>query len=106
VTPVGKNGAPWVRDVALPALAERLERAGLAGEAFLVRSLDRHLRRNRFVKVPPLRGACRASRSMTPELAVRIRTMKAENPDMTSQQIADALGVNSGRVSEALHGLR
>lgn len=42
----------------------------------------------------------------TPEMADHIRCMSATNPGLSNQEIADALGVNPGRVSEALAGER
>jgi hypothetical protein len=46
------------------------------------------------------------SRKMTKGLAIKIRAMHFNNPDLSEQEIAVANGVNSGRVSEALIGKR
>ena len=44
------------------------------------------------------------SKSMTPGLAGSIRAMKSVCPDMSNQDLANAFGVNPGRVTEALNG--
>lgn len=54
----------------------------------------------------PVRRASVNSQKMTPELAKSIRVFAARNEDMPLQQIAQKFGVNSGRVSEVLHGER
>jgi hypothetical protein len=46
------------------------------------------------------------STPMTPELAQEIRDYADEHPGMSHQAIAEAFGVNHGRVSEALKGKR
>ena len=46
------------------------------------------------------------SKRMNDVIAADARQMKSHNPDMPLQEIAEALGVNIGRVSEALNGER
>ena len=46
-----------------------------------------------------------SSRTMTPELAVKIRHYFKTHPDMTQQEIANIFNVNSGRVNEAVQGV-
>lgn len=54
---------------------------------------------------PSKRGP-RGSVRMTPEIAQEIRAFRATHPDISQQKIAELFHVNSGRVSEALHGKR
>lgn len=54
----------------------------------------------------PSRRAKITSRRMTPLLRAEIRTMAAEHPEMAMHEIAAALQVNVGRVSEVLAGRR
>ncbi len=46
------------------------------------------------------------SRTMSGELAERIRAYVAEHPDEPEDRVGDRFGVNQGRVSEALFGFR
>ena len=46
------------------------------------------------------------SRRITAPVRVSVREMAANNPDMSHQAIAEAHGINPGRVSEILHGKR
>ena len=46
------------------------------------------------------------SRKMTPAIRHLIRATKTANPGWSHQQIADYVGVNTGRVSETLRGFR
>lgn len=46
------------------------------------------------------------SRPMSAEAVREIRTLAARYPGWSQQQIAREVGVNPGRVSEVLHGLR
>lgn len=46
------------------------------------------------------------SKSMTPAIAANIRHYAAAHPSASHQQIANACGVNPGRVSEVLNGKR
>lgn len=52
---------------------------------------------------PFVRRAPPTKRAMTPALKARIRQLAAANPNMHMQDIADAVGVNPGRVSEVLN---
>jgi len=51
----------------------------------------------------PVKRAKNRSRKMTPALAAEIRRFAAANPDLHQQDIANAFGLNHGRVSEALN---
>ena len=42
-------------------------------------------------------------RSLTPELAERIRNYKRSHPNMSNREIGERFGVDGGRVSEAVH---
>lgn len=55
---------------------------------------------------PARRRAPEQSQPMDDALARRVRAMAHGNPDMPLAEIAAQLGVNPGRVSEALHGQR
>ncbi len=46
------------------------------------------------------------SRRITPAVRLSAREMAESNPDMSHQAIAEAHGINPGRVSEILHGKR
>jgi hypothetical protein len=55
----------------------------------------------------PFRGPRRVtSEPMTPEKRIEIRAFARAHPELTQTQIALALSVNQGRVSETLHGFR
>ena len=54
----------------------------------------------------PVRRAKVTSKRMTPALRDRIRAMAEAHPEMTMHEIAKALDVNQGRVSEVLAGRR
>lgn len=56
-----------------------------------------------MVRKPPVRRAPATKKTMTPALKARIRQLAAANPNMHMQDIADAVGVNPGRVSEVLN---
>ena len=77
-----------------------------------VRAMIRDMRRDlnekldvieaRLRRRTPTRRAPRTSARMTPALAARIREMANEHPDIPMHEIAAALRVNVGRVSEVL----
>jgi hypothetical protein len=46
------------------------------------------------------------SKKATAKVAASIRTAKRSNPHLSEQELADAFGVNSARVSEAMIGRR
>ena len=46
------------------------------------------------------------SKNVTNTVRTSVRKMAANNPDASHQEIADAHGINPGRVSEILHGKR
>jgi hypothetical protein len=46
------------------------------------------------------------SKRVTPEIRVSVRKLAADFPDMSHQELADAHGINPGRISEILHGKR
>jgi hypothetical protein len=55
---------------------------------------------------PAVTHAKVSSTPMSPQIAMAIRRMHYNNPDMTYMDIAATVGVNSGRVSEVLAGKR
>lgn len=66
-----------------------------------LREIETMLHRKKAV-----RKAAPRSKKMTPELANRIRQFAQRNSDASLQDIATRFSVNSGRVSEVLHGKR
>ena len=46
------------------------------------------------------------SKNVTNAVRASVRKMAANNPDMSQQAMAEAHGINPGRVSEILHGKR
>lgn len=46
------------------------------------------------------------SRRITAEVRASVRAMAAVNPEMSHQALAEAHGINIGRISEILHGKR
>lgn len=59
-----------------------------------------------LVRDPAVRKAPTQSSPVTPQVKQQIKTLAANNPDMSMQDIADLVGVNIGRVSEVLNGKR
>lgn len=55
---------------------------------------------------PCARKTAPSSTPMTAQLAAAIRQYANAHPDMPNQAIGEHFGVNAGRVSEAIHGLR
>jgi hypothetical protein len=62
--------------------------------------LAEETRRRSYTRAPV------TSRRITPAVRALVRRMAADFPDMPQQAIAEACGVNLGRVSEILHGKR
>lgn len=62
--------------------------------------LNAMFRRKGVPRTPP------KSKTMNRKLAAQIRAHKLANPDLSEQEVAVALGVNAGRVSEAMIGKR
>ena len=91
----------------LPEVAERLRdiaekiAADRPVEAAELTDLADQCRRR-----PSPARAPRTSTPMTEELVQEIREYADANPAMSQQEIANAFGVNHGRVSEALRGKR
>lgn len=78
------------RDTKTPAkLCERLSR--LADE---------------LTRRAPTRRARQTSTPLTPTVAAHIRHVARLHPEWSQQRIAETVGVNPGRVSEALRGKR
>jgi hypothetical protein len=46
------------------------------------------------------------SKRVTAAVRLSVRTMAAQAPDMSHQALAEAHGINIGRISEILHGKR
>lgn len=96
------SNIPQARAV-LKTVAQNLKSGGMtkAEAATAIRSTMRLLTRK-----SPVRRAPRAKRYVTRRLAGEIRAFARQNPSMHMQDIAAHFGVNIGRVSEVLSGLR
>lgn len=64
-----------------------------------VKSLRVHHKRQQHIPRAPIKVR------MTEELAEAARQMRADDPSLSLQEIANALGITVGRVSESLAGL-
>lgn len=93
-------GIPEIR-TRLLELAEEMQGARHGDWASELRALAAASYRRRVKPRAPTR-----SRRMTPELAAEIRRIHRKNPRLSTQDIATRLGVNPGRVSEAIGGER
>jgi hypothetical protein len=65
-----------------------------------ISELSEETRRRTYDRAPS------TSKRVTEDVRASVRAMAANNPDASHQEIADAHGVNPGRVSEILHGPR
>lgn len=55
---------------------------------------------------PPIRMARVKARPITEDIKRQVHTLAAKHPNMHMQEIGDMVGINAGRVSEILNGLR
>lgn len=88
-----KMSKPEVRD----RLRELAEEHGIEELNFLADQLYRQYKTGRTPTKSP---------ECTPEMAEAIREYRKANPEAPQHEIASIFGVNHGRVSEALNGLR
>ena len=65
-----------------------------------ISQLAEETKRRRFGSAPV------KSRRVTAEVRKSVREMAAANPNMSHQALAEAHGINIGRISEILHGPR
>lgn len=89
---------PLAREI-LRDLAESLSSSN-PSEAQIIEMVVRDFMFRKHMKE---RAPVRSAR-MTPAIARTIRLMVANRPEMSAQDIANSLGVNPGRVSEAIAG--
>ena len=68
--------------------------------ANMIAGLAEETRRRSYERAPT------TSRRVTAAVRASVRLMAASNPDMSHQALAEAHGINIGRVSEILHGKR
>lgn len=95
---------PECRD-ALTKIAERLPLANTEGER---RKLARQMLYivSEMYRRPPVRQAPRRARGMTPQLRAQAVALAAQHPDKPMREIGRMIGVDGGRVSEAVAGFR
>lgn len=84
----------------LEVLAKDLTARGLRGDAWRIRKIITHMKRRKPVRMTKPR-----SPPITPAIKARIREL-ARTTDESQMAIGHRVGVNSGRVSEALAGKR
>jgi aryl-alcohol dehydrogenase-like predicted oxidoreductase len=65
-----------------------------------IHKLSEETRRRSYTRAPT------TSRRITAAVRASVRQMAADFPDLSHQEIANAHGINIGRVSEILHGKR
>jgi hypothetical protein len=65
-----------------------------------IAQLSEETRRRAYERAPT------TSRRVTASVRASVRLMAEDNPDMSHQALAEAHGINIGRVSEILHGKR
>jgi hypothetical protein len=65
-----------------------------------INQLAEETRRRSYERAPT------TSKRVTAAVRASVRLMAAEHPDMSHQALAEAHGINIGRVSEILHGKR
>jgi hypothetical protein len=95
------SSIPEAREQLLQA-ADEVEAEGMTASAEAIRSAVALLYRRPYARARAPARSVYADAS----LAAEIRQMARTYPEMPLQKIAEAFGVNAGRVSEALQGLR
>jgi hypothetical protein len=65
-----------------------------------IQQLSEETRRRAYERAPV------TSRRVTKNVRASVRMMAEYNPNMSQQAVAEAHGINPGRVSEILHGKR
>lgn len=65
-----------------------------------IEQLSEETRRRQYNRAP------RTSRNVTANIRASVRAMALHAPQMSHQALAEAHGINPGRVSEILHGKR
>lgn len=96
-----KRTIPEIREqiAALTEESKRIARRQLY-IATKINQLPEETRRRTYDRAPI------TSRRVTASVRASVRDMAVANPDMTYQALAEAHGINIGRVSEILHGKR
>lgn len=84
------------------AISEELERMGVAVEAAEIRLVIQEY----LTRQSPIRRAPRKAFRLSPSIAAEIQRMAEADPRKSQLEIATALGVNPGRVSEVLNNKR
>lgn len=92
---------PEIRDLIseLTEESKRLARRQLY-IATKINALSQETRRRNYDRAPS------TSRRVTATVRDSVREMAFANPEMPQQEIAEAHGINIGRISEILHGKR
>jgi methyl-accepting chemotaxis protein len=65
-----------------------------------ISELSEETRRRTYDRAPS------TSKNVTSVVRMSVRKMAASNPDLSHQALAEAHGINIGRISEILHGKR
>ena len=96
-----KRTIPEIRELIgeLTEESKRLARRQLY-IATKINHLSEETRRRSYDRAPV------TSRRVTAEVRKSVREMAAANPNMSHQALAEAHGINIGRISEILHGPR
>jgi hypothetical protein len=83
-------------------IADNLDSGGKPQDAAQeLRAVLALMKRRTYVRRAPVH-----SNPVTPAIKAQIQALAANNPTMHESEIAAQVGVNPGRVSEVLHGLR
>ena len=96
-----KRTIPEIRDLIteLTEESQKLARRQLY-IAIKIQQLSQETRRRSYSRAPV------TSRRVTAAVRQSVRSMTALHPSMSHQDVAEAHGLNIGRVSEILHGTR
>lgn len=96
--------------MSIPQIRERMQALAQEQSALASRQIEIAHELEELVQHSYRRPAAKHARTqakrVTPELAERIREFAINNPKMPNREIGRIFGVDGGRVSEALHGVR
>lgn len=93
----------------IPQIREEVQKLTAEGTTLARRQLEINARIDALMEETYRRSYSRApvkSKRITAKVRSDVIFMARQNPDMSHQEIAEANGINIGRVSEILHGKR